>query len=166
MYRGKVATDHETAGHYFNDLDWVGAVQDIQGAVNYLRSQGVEKVGVVGFCMGGALSLASAVRVDGLNASAPFYGIPGLELADPAKARVPLQLHFGTADDLKGFSDVEAQDKLEKTLKDNNLPYEFFRYEGAPHAFCNDTNPEKYRKDCCELAQKRTVEFFKKQLTQ
>ena len=55
--------DHEEAGHYFNDLDWPGAVQDIQAAANYLHKNGVEKVGVVGFCMGGALSLASAVLV-------------------------------------------------------------------------------------------------------
>lgn len=72
-----MATDHETAGHYYNDLNWQGAVQDIQGAVNYLKSKGVEKIGVVGFCMGGALSLAASVLVDGVNAAAPFYGIPG-----------------------------------------------------------------------------------------
>jgi carboxymethylenebutenolidase len=47
LYRGKVATDHETAGHYMNDLDWQGAVQDIQGAANYLHANGVEKIGVV-----------------------------------------------------------------------------------------------------------------------
>ena len=49
LYRGKVASDHETAGHYFKDLNWEGAIQDIQGAVNYLRSQrGVTKVGITG----------------------------------------------------------------------------------------------------------------------
>jgi carboxymethylenebutenolidase len=53
LYRGKVATDHETAGHYMNDLNWQGAIQDIQGAVNYLKTKGILKVGIVGFCMGG-----------------------------------------------------------------------------------------------------------------
>jgi carboxymethylenebutenolidase len=53
LYRGKVATNHEQAGHYFNDLDWQGAIMDIQGAVNFLRSKGCLKVGVTGFCMGG-----------------------------------------------------------------------------------------------------------------
>ena len=48
LYRGKVATDHETAGHYFNDLNWQGAIQDIQAAVKYLNSKGCTKVGVVG----------------------------------------------------------------------------------------------------------------------
>jgi carboxymethylenebutenolidase len=48
LYRGQVATDHEHAGHLFNDLDWPGAVQDIQGAISYLKSRGVEKIAVTG----------------------------------------------------------------------------------------------------------------------
>jgi carboxymethylenebutenolidase len=165
LYRGKVAVDHETAGHYFNDLDWQGAVQDIQAASDFLHKNGVEKIGVVGFCMGGALSLASAVLVNGIHAAAPFYGIPGKELADPAKARVPLQLHFGLKDQLKGFSDPEAQDNLEKVLKENNINYEFFRYN-ADHAFANDdpTNTARYDKESAELSRQRVVEFFRKQL--
>lgn len=164
LYRGKVAIDHETAGHYFNDLDWQGAVQDIQAAVNYLKSKGVEKIGVTGFCMGGALSIAASVLVDGLSASAPFYGIPSPQLADSAKVRTPLQLHFGTKDSLKGFSDTEAQDALENVLKENNVVYEFFRYDGADHAFVNDLNPEKYNEQYAKIAHGRSVEFFQKYL--
>jgi carboxymethylenebutenolidase len=162
LYRGKVATDHETAGHYFHDLDWNGAVQDIQAAANYLHANGVEKIGVVGFCMGGALSLASAVRVEGVHAAAPFYGIPSKELADPAKTRVPLQLHFGLKDNLKGFSDPEAQDALEKVLKENNINYEFFRYN-ADHAFANDdpSNTARYDRESADLARQRVLEFFR-----
>jgi carboxymethylenebutenolidase len=163
LYRGKVATDHETAGHYLADLDWNGAIQDIQASVDYLKSKGAIKIGITGFCMGGALSLASSVLVNGLNASAPFYGI-NFGLADPGKAKVPLQLHFGTKDPLKGFSDSEAQDKLEKILKENNCAYEFFRYEGADHAFVNEEHPEKYNKEYTKLAHKRTLEFFSKYL--
>ncbi|CAF0937240.1 unnamed protein product [Brachionus calyciflorus] len=164
LYRGKVATDHEEAGHYFNDLDWPGAVQDIQAAVDYLKSKGVEKIGVTGFCMGGALTIAASVLVTGLSAAAPFYGIPSLELADPAKAKTPLQCHFGTKDDLKGFSDPEAQDKLEKLLKENNITYEFYRYDGADHAFVNELNTAKYNAEYTKQAHGRTVEFFQKYL--
>jgi len=163
LYRGKVATDHEHAGHLMNDLDWPGAVQDIQGAVNFLKSRGVEKVAVTGFCMGGALSIASAVKVDGLNAVAPFYGIPSKELADPAKSRVPLQCHFGLLDSLKGFSDPEAQDALEKTLKENNVVYEFFRYENANHGFANETR-ENYNEVAANQSRQRVVDFFQKNL--
>ena len=66
-----------------NDLDWKGAVQDIQGAVDYLHSKGCTKVGVTGFCMGGALAIASSVLVNNVHAAAPFYGIPNKDLADP-----------------------------------------------------------------------------------
>jgi carboxymethylenebutenolidase len=63
LYRGRVASDRETAGHYFKDLNWNGAIQDIQAAVNYLRANGVEKIGVTGFCMGGALSIGEFLYI-------------------------------------------------------------------------------------------------------
>lgn len=135
-----LVSSHEEAGHLLSGLDWKGAVEDIQGAVNYLNSKGVNKVGIVGFCMGGALSIAASVFVEGIHAAAPFYGIPKPELleCDASKARAPLQLHFGTKDSAKGFSDPEAQDKLEKILKDSGRDYVFYRYEGAEHAFANE----------------------------
>jgi carboxymethylenebutenolidase len=163
LYRGKVAIDHETAGHYMNDLDWQCAVQDIQAAVNYLRTvRGVKKVGIVGFCMGGALSLASASLVEGIDASAPFYGIG--QLGDPALAKCPLQLHFGEKDALVGFSDITAQDSLENKLKEANREFTFYRYEGAGHAFCNPGNQQNFRQDYADLARDRTLEFFAKNL--
>ncbi len=86
-YRGKYASDYETAIRLFGELDWTGAMQDIQAAVDYLHSRGVEKVGVTGFCLGGALTIASSVLVNGVHAGAPFYGIPKKELANPALAK-------------------------------------------------------------------------------
>jgi carboxymethylenebutenolidase len=74
-----------------------------------------------------------------------------------------LQLHFGKLDKIKGFSDPEAQDALEKVLAENKITYEFFRYD-ADHGFSNETNPTNYNKECADLAHKRTVEFFKKYL--
>jgi carboxymethylenebutenolidase len=58
------------------------------------------QVGVTGFCMGGALSLAAAAKVPEIAASAPFYGIPSPELADPATIKIPVQCHFGDCDDV------------------------------------------------------------------
>ena len=55
---------------------------------------------MTGFCMGGALTLASAVLVPEVDAAAPFYGIPGADLADVGKIKIPLQCHFGEADDV------------------------------------------------------------------
>lgn len=66
------------------------------------------QVGVVGFCMGGALAAASAVLVDDISAAVPFYGTPPAALADTTKAKAPVQGHFGEADIFKGFADVEV----------------------------------------------------------
>lgn len=145
-----------------NDLDWQGAVKDIQASVNYLKEKGITKVGVVGFCMGGALTIASSCLVDGLSAAVPFYGIPSM--GDPSAAKTPLQLHFGTKDALVGFSDITAQDALEAKLKGGKRIYEFFKYEDAGHAFVNESNKQNFRADYAEIAHKRTLEFFEKYL--
>ncbi len=71
-------------------------MQDIQASIDYLRSQGIQEVG--------ALAIASSVLIDGLDAAAPFYGIPRPELADPGKAKTPLQCHFGTADEIINYN--------------------------------------------------------------
>lgn len=58
--------------------------------------------------MGGALSFASSVLVDNIDAAAPFYGIPSSSLADPSNSKVPIQAHFGNDDNLEGFSDPKV----------------------------------------------------------
>lgn len=58
--------------------------------------------------MGGALTIASSVRIPEIDAAVAFYGIPPPELADPAQAKAPVQAHFGETDPMKGFSDVEV----------------------------------------------------------
>lgn len=161
LYRGKVAKDSEEAGHLMNGLDWEGAFQDIQGAVDYLKSTGCEKVGVVGFCMGGALSLASSVKVTGLSCASFFYGIPGF---DP-KPTIPVQGHFGSKDTVKGFSDPEAVDSLEKKLKDANADFTIYRYEGAAHGFTNQHyHTTNYHEEATKLATQRVFEFMNKHL--
>ncbi|ESO84352.1 hypothetical protein LOTGIDRAFT_67491, partial [Lottia gigantea] len=137
LYRGQVATDNENAGHLMNNLDWPGAIKDIQACAKFLLSNGCKKVGVTGFCMGGALSMAAAALVPEIGAAVPFYGIPSPELADPSTIKVPLQCHFGDCDEQKGFSAPEDQSKLVSKLKAGNVPYEFHSYKGAGHAFTN-----------------------------
>jgi len=161
LYRGKVATSNEEANHLMSGLDWKGAVQDVRTTVQFLKTYGFKKVFVVGYCMGGALSLASAVHVGKeLSGAIAYYGIPSKELADPSQAAAPLQLHFGTKDTHTGFSDAKAQDALEATLKQHNVPHEFFRYDGLGHAFTNITNKTNYNADAAGLALDRTVKFI------
>ena len=63
----------------------------------------------MGYCMGGALSIAAAVLAGNVDAAAPFYGIPEDSIADPSQCKVPLQGHFGREDTMKGFSDPEVR---------------------------------------------------------
>jgi carboxymethylenebutenolidase len=91
----------------------------------------------MGFCMGGALTVAAAVHVREVDAAACFYGIPPKDFADPAKIRVPFQGHFANQDD---WCTPAAVDDLEKTLKAAGIRHEIYRYD-ASHAFFNERSP-------------------------
>ncbi|CAN1220181.1 Protein usf [Linum perenne] len=137
LYRGKVGLDVAEAQHLMDNLDWQGAVKDIRASVNWLKANGSKKVGVTGFCMGGALSIASSVLVAEVDAVVAFYGVPSSELADPAQAKAPVQAHFGELDNFVGFSDVAAAKALEEKLKTSGVPHEVHIYPGNAHAFMN-----------------------------
>lgn len=108
LYHGKSTTAPDEAHHLMSNLDWPGAIEEIRTTCAYLMERGCSKIGVVGFCMGGALALASAVKLDCLDACVVFYGIPPRELADPATILVPTQFHFSDKDTMKGFSDPDV----------------------------------------------------------
>lgn len=128
-------------------LDFPGAVEDIAGAAAFLKAAGSAKVGVTGFCMGGALTLATAVRAPAnIAAAAPFYGVPPAGLADCAQVGVPVQAHFGKDDAMAGFSDPAAADALEASLAKSGQPFAVFRYDGVGHAFMNATDEGKARR--------------------
>ncbi|KAG7022854.1 yghX, partial [Cucurbita argyrosperma subsp. argyrosperma] len=137
LYRGKVGLDTAEAQHLMDGLDWQGAVKDIHASVNWLKANGSKKVGVTGYCMGGALSIASAVLIPEVDAVVSFYGVPSPELADPAHAKAPVQAHFGELDSFVGFSDLTAAKKLEEKLKQSGVPHEVHIYKGSGHAFMN-----------------------------
>ncbi|KAI9107660.1 hypothetical protein K1719_021323 [Acacia pycnantha] len=137
LYRGKVGLDVAEAQHLMDGLDWQGAVKDIRASVNWLKANGSRKAGVTGFCMGGALSIASSVLVPEVDAVVAFYGVPSPELADPSQAKAPVQAHFGELDNFVGFSDVTAAKALEEKLKASGVPYEVHLYPGSAHAFMN-----------------------------
>jgi carboxymethylenebutenolidase len=167
LYRGKVTLEAKEAEHLMNGLNF-GEVagQDVRGAVQHLKSSGSPKVGVTGFCMGGALTLLSAVNVPEADASVAWYGFPPLEYVDASKIKAPLLGHFATEDQ---FFTIDKVDELEKKLRDARVKFEFHRYK-AKHAFANETANERklppleYNKPAAELAWKRTMEFFDKQL--
>ena len=114
-------------------LDWERAVSEICECVEYLRANGCEKIGVTGFCMGGALACAVAQHCN-VDCSAPFYGTPPAALAQPENVKVPVQLHAGVLDDHKGFSDPETVAAWAKACPSAEA---FTDYEGCGHGFIN-----------------------------
>ena len=113
IYRGQVADSRERAGHLKEGLDFGSAVFDIISAAKDLKSKGYKKVGITGFCMGGALTLAAVANSDEFSAAVPFYGVPDLSKVPIANIKVPVLAHFGAKDAAKGFSDPETAHKLE-----------------------------------------------------
>ncbi|WP_343627937.1 dienelactone hydrolase family protein [Roseateles sp.] len=162
LYRGRIAADADEASHMMNGLDFADATtQDLQGALNHLRDElGCGKVGVMGFCMGGALTITSGVFIKDLQAAVCYYGIPPVEFADPAKIEAPFLGHFATRDD---WCTPEKVDALEARLKAGGHQPEIHRYV-ADHAFSNKTRPEVYDAAAAQLAWTRTLDFLKKHL--
>jgi carboxymethylenebutenolidase len=159
LYRGKVTVEAQEAQHMMSNLNFADAAgQDIRGAVQYLKA-GSQKVGVTGFCMGGALTLLAAVNVPEADAAASWYGMPPLEYIDATKIKMPLLGHFALDD---AFFAIESVDELEKKLSAAGVKFEFHRYQ-ATHAFANEKG-RAYNREAAELAWKRTVEFFGKNL--
>lgn len=167
LYRGKVALDAHEAEHLMHGLDFAAAAsQDVRGALQYLKSTGSAKAGVTGFCMGGALTLLSAVLVPEADATVTWYGYPPLQYVDASRIRAPLQGHWGTEDTAFPIAGV---DELEDRLRAAGVPFEFHRYH-ARHAFANETADArnlpflKYDSAAAALAWHRTAEFFAKHL--
>jgi carboxymethylenebutenolidase len=132
-----------------------------RGAADTDARAGVSKVGVVGYCMGGALSLATAVLVEEVDAAVVYYGTPSPQLADPAKLRKPVQLHFGDKDTYD-FASPKTVNALEAKLRDAKATFELYRYAETGHAFANEFRPEVYHAPSHKLSQQRMIDFFKR----
>jgi carboxymethylenebutenolidase len=160
LYQGRVTTEPDEANHLMNGLDWVGATeQDVRGTAQYLKTRG-GRVAVMGFCMGGALTIIAGVKIPELDAGVCFYGIPPTEAADPRHMKIPLQGHFANQDD---WCTPQAVNALEATLKDARANYELFRYD-AQHGFFNEQRPEVYNAEASQQAWTRTLSFLNKHL--
>lgn len=134
LYRGKLTVEQEEANHFMNELDFGdAATQDIRGAIQHLKSR-TAKVGCIGFCMGGALTLLSAANNPELDAAVTFYGFPPLDYIDAAKLHMPIQGHWATQDQ---HFDIDVVAELESRLEKADVSVDFHRYL-AQHAFANE----------------------------
>lgn len=159
LYRGKVTVEAREAQHMMEGLNFGdAAAQDVRGAVQYLKADS-EKVGVTGFCMGGALTFLAAANVPEADAAASWYGYPPLQYLDAGKIKMPVLAHFALNDAHFPYSTVA---ELETKLKAAGVKFEFHSYD-ANHAFANETGPA-YKRDPAELAWQRTLQFFGKTL--
>ena len=159
LYRGRLTASPDEANHLMSSLDFPDAThQDLRGAAQALKCHG-GKVAVMGFCMGGALTIAAAVHVPEADAAVCFYGIPPKEFADPGKIRVPLQGHFANRDD---WCTPTAVNDLETALKAAGARCEICRYDAA-HAFANERSAA-YDVACANQAWDRMEAFLKAQL--
>ena len=158
---GGTPEDENKAVALIGQLDQQSTIKNFVAAVQYLKTHPVStgKVGVVGFCWGGAMANQVAVNSPDVSAAVPYYGRqPASE--DVPKIKASLLLHYAGLDEgiNKGIPAYEA------ALKKASIDYKLYMYEGAQHAFNNDTNAARYNKEAAELAWKRTIAFFKEKL--
>jgi carboxymethylenebutenolidase len=158
--KGRLTTTQDEANHLMSGLDFPDAThQDLRGAAQQLqRTSG--KVAVLGFCMGGALTVAASVHIPGIAAGICFYGIPPAEFADPAKIKVPFQGHFANQDD---WCTPAAVNALESAMKAAGAAPEIYRYDAA-HAFFNERSAA-YDLASANQAWERTAAFLETRLS-
>ena len=164
LYHGKVVTNDADAAALMNGLDFGKAVGEIGAATRALkenpRSNG--KVAVLGFCMGGALSLASACNVPGLAAVVAFYGTPDVDQLDLKKITAPVLAHFAKNDD---WAKPEKAELIKQRMDALGKPMELHVYD-AGHAFMRDTDPTKYAPEASTEAWARTIAFLETHIGQ
>ncbi|MEO5725348.1 MAG: dienelactone hydrolase family protein [Ilumatobacteraceae bacterium] len=165
LYHGESSTEPDGAGKLMMALNLQQAGKDMSGAITVLQEKsGKEKIGVVGYCMGGGLALViSCQRPDAVAACAPHYGVIPWASAQPdwSKLEAKVEGHYAELDHSFPPSEVHAlQDRLRGLGKDATLHV----YPGADHAFFNDTRPEVYNATAAKSAWDATVELFRSTL--
>jgi len=141
-------------------LDRTKIVEDMAAGAAFVRDhpRSTGKLGVVGFCFGGFVANALAVRMSDLVAAVPFYGTPP-PAADVPRIKASLLLHYAGNDPRVN----EGWPAYEAALKANKVDYKAHLYEGASHGFHNDTTP-RYNAAAARLAWDRTLEFLNEKL--
>ncbi|HSZ05417.1 MAG TPA: dienelactone hydrolase family protein [Solirubrobacteraceae bacterium] len=162
LYRGETTTQPSEAQQKMMAMSMERVEKDMCGAADHLASQpGFEGpgVGAVGFCLGGGLAVWAAATCPSIAAAVTFYYVMPHGKPDFSEIHGPVLGHFGTADE---FIPTEDANKLESELREAGVETTFHYYEGAGHAFVNDTNRlGTYDAALAEEAWGRTVDFLR-----
>ena len=156
LYHGKTTKEPDEAGKMMMALNMEQAAKDMTGAYDYVKNHPActGKVGSVGFCMGGGLSLTIA-SLRPIDACVDYYGMA--EAPKLAGLKAPVLGHCAAND---GWVSPEAAGKLEADLRGMGKQVEFYMYPGTDHAFFNDTRPDVYNAGAAKLSWDRTLAFF------
>jgi len=160
LYRGQVATEPELAHELMRGLPDERAIRDIRAASAWVRSAaggGAKKVGVIGFCMGGRLSLLASLDKGPFDATVICYGSPETNPARLKTLRGPVLGIFGGADRGLGAEQTEA---LTAGLKKAGKKGDVITYPGAQHGFLNDSRPAQYDSIGAPQAWEKVAGFF------
>lgn len=161
LYHGTSTVDAEEASHLMEGLDWGRAVDEIAGAARYLRdTEGCDRVGIVGFCMGGALAVLAAAR-QGCDAFVSFYGFPPAAAGDLAGITAPGLIFFGEHEEYFSVPETEAFVARQRAA---GREADLVLYPDAGHAFFNDDRPEVFTPHAANDAWRRTLAHFGRHL--
>lgn len=163
LYHGESASEPNEAKKLAMAMDRQRAIAEITAAADHLRglsSVDPKKVGVMGWCMGGALALSAAANSSAFDAVVCFYGRP-LEAGDVAKLGIPTLGIYGELDAGIPLSLVHAFDN---ELEKNGTPHHIHTYAGADHAFFNNDRPEVYHPEASADAWQRTLAWLRQYL--
>lgn len=162
LYHGAVTSEPDEARKLVMELDMAEAVREIQRAIDFLQGQEYvtgPEVGIVGFCMGGGLVLQTALAEDDLGAGVVFYGRP-LSPEQAPQVKAPILGLFGAED--QGIP-ADAAQAMHTAFDEAGIENEINVYEGAQHAFFNDTRAS-YHPEAAADAWPRTLAWFRDHL--
>jgi carboxymethylenebutenolidase len=159
---GGTPENEDQARELFSKIEAPKNLNNFLKGLDYLRTRPDSngKTGCVGFCWGGAMANQLAVNSPQLKAAVAYYGRQP-EAADVPKIKAAVQLHYGGLDE-RVNAGIPA---YEAALKAAGVKHEIYVYEGAQHAFNNDTAPTRYNAEAAKLAWERTLRLFKETLS-
>lgn len=166
LYHGESTTKPDDAGRLMMALNMAQTEQDLNHAIEFLLAHEAttySKVGTVGFCMGGQLSLFAACVNDKVGACVNYYGIHPEVKPDFNQLSAPVLGFFAEKDE---SVPPAAAKKLEADIKAVGKAVEIHIYEGADHAFFNVTRPEVYHAAYAEDTWQKMLAFFQQTLNE